>query len=371
MESRFHFSNLSEFMDAFPSEKYCIEYLEKKRWPNGVVSPYDPTSTVYRRHTRGDGQYRCGNTKRNFNVKTGTIFHGSSQPLKKWFLAIYMITSNKKGYAAMQLARDIGVSDPTALLMLHKIREAMSYSGDKLTGEVEIDETFVGGKNKNRHWNKRLPISRGRSMSDKIAVMGMLQRDGKVVCEVTVNTRTKSLTKPILENVDKSATIYVDEWKGYNQVKKTYKNGVVNHSKGKWAIGDACTNGIESFWGQCKRSINGSYVNITGAHMHRYFNEFAFRHNTRNVSDYERFELFFDNIEHTITQDAIRKEFKERNRRNLSELSEEQWTFWREREKKRKQKEKESKKKRQARNKRYYAKKKAQQAALQVIAASA
>jgi hypothetical protein len=219
----------------------------------------------------------------------------------------------------------------------------MSYSGDKLTGEVEIDETFVGGKNKNRHWNKRLPISRGRSMSDKIAVMG-IQRDGKVVCEVTVNTRTKSLTKPILENVDKSATIYVDEWKGYNQVKKTYKNGVVNHSKGKWAIGDACTNGIESFWGQCKRSINGSYVNITGAHMHRYFNEFAFRHNTRNVSDYERFELFFDNIEHTITQDAIRKEFKERNRRNLSELSEEQWAFWREREKKRKQKEKESKK---------------------------
>lgn len=370
MEDRFKFSNLSEFMDAFPSEKYCIEYLEKKRWPNGVIiSPFDPTAKVYRRK---DGTYRCSKTKNNFNVKQGTIFQGAAIPLRKWFLAIYLLTSRKRGISATQLAKDLGISEPCAWLMLHKIRGAMAYNGEKLDGEVEIDETFVGGKNKNRHKDKQLPMSRGRALYDKIAVMGMKQRDGNVICEVTVDTRTKSLTKPILEHVDKDAKIYVDEWKGYNQVKKTYKNGVVNHSKQVWADGDACTNQIEGFWGTyCKRSLIGCYNNVSGAHMHRYFNEFTFRHNTRNVSDYERFELFFDNIEHPTTEKEIKSEFKERNRRNLSKISEEQWAFWRAREKKRKQKEKESKKKRQARNKRYYAKKKAQQAALQAIAASA
>lgn len=191
-----NFKSLFDLLQAFPTEESCREHIEKTRWSNGVTSPFDPTSKVY---NYGNGKYRCKNSGKNFNVKTGTIFCGSKVPLRKWFIAIWFETSHKKGISSIQLSKDISVTQKTAWFMLQRIRECFFFENkSKLDGDVELDETFVGGKNKNRHRNKRVKHSQGRSFKDKTPVLGMLQRGGNVVCRVVKSTSKKHLTAPIL-----------------------------------------------------------------------------------------------------------------------------------------------------------------------------
>lgn len=218
------FKSLFDLLQAFPTEESCIEYLEKKLWNGTPVSPYDPTSKVYR---RGDGMYRCKNTGKNFNIRIGTLFEGSKISLRKWFYAVYMVTCHTKGISSVQLSKDIHVTQKTAWFMTHHIREAFKQDyKEKFDGEVELDETFVGGKNKNRHWNK----------------------------------------------------------------KAKNKHHVVDHGHGIYVSGGAYTNTIEAFWGNyCKRAINGIYNWVSRKHMQQYFDEFCFRYKTRNVSINERF----------------------------------------------------------------------------------
>lgn len=182
-----NFNSAFTLMQVFNTEKKCIRYLESKLWKNSEpVSPYDTTSKVYR---RGDGMYRCKNTGKNFNVRVGTIFEGTKLPLRKWFLSIYLICNHKKAISATQLSSDINVTLKTAWFLLQKIRKTFQVvQYEKLDGEVELDETFVGGKNKNRHANKKVGKCQGRCFKDKIPVMGMLQRGGKVVCKVVHDT---------------------------------------------------------------------------------------------------------------------------------------------------------------------------------------
>lgn len=302
------FRSLADFHRSFPTEKSCIRFLERKLWPHGVISPYDPMSKVYK---RGDGLYRCKNTGKNFNVRIGTIFEGSKVPLTKWFLAIYLITSRKKGISSIQLAKDIQITQKTAWYMLHKIRCGFKYVGEKLDGEVELDETFVGGKNKNRHSKGKIRNARGRSHIDKEPVMGMLQRDPnggglKVICYQVKNTSWKQLTRHIITNVKRNVTLYMDDWKGYNPVRKIYNHCVVDHGHGIYAIDGAYTNTIEAFWSNyCKRAIDGTYNSISKHHLQRYFDEFSFRYNTRKVNDTERFVMFFGNINYPMTHKQI------------------------------------------------------------------
>ena len=304
------FRSLADFHRSFPTEKSCIRFLERKLWPNGVVSPFDLTSKVYK---RGDGLYRCKNTGKNFNVRIGTIFEDSKMPLTKWFLAIYLITSRKKGISSIQLSKDIGTTQKTAWYMLHKIRCGFKCVGEKLDGEVELDETFVGGKNKNRHSKGKIRNARGRSHLDKEPVMGMLQRDpngggAKVICFQVDNTSWKPLTRNIITHVKRDVTLYMDDWQGYKVVKRVYKHSVVDHGHGIYAIDGAYTNTIEAFWSNyCKRTINGTYNYISKHHLQRYFDEFSFRYNTRKVNDNVRFEMFFENINYPITHKEIIK----------------------------------------------------------------
>lgn len=300
------FKSLFDLLQAFPTEQSCITYLEKQLWPNGEpVSPYDPTSKVYR---RGDGMYRCKNTGKNFNIRIGTIFEGSKVELRKWFVAIYEITTSNKGISSVKLAEDIGVTQKTAWYMNQRIREAFNMAlEEKLDGDVELDETFVGGKNKNRHKNKRVKNSQGRSFKDKIPVMGMLQRGGKVVCKVVRSTSYKSLTLPILRNVKRTATLYSDEWYGYRTVSKLYKHYIVDHGHGQYVNGNIYTNTIEGFWSIMKRGLIGIYNHTSRKHLQRYVNEFCFRYNYRKKDSRERFNCLLCNSKHPITYQELIK----------------------------------------------------------------
>lgn len=300
------FKSLFDLLQAFPTEESCIAYLEKQLWGDGEpVSPYDPTSKVYR---RGDGMYRCKNTGKNFNVRIGTIFEGSKVELRKWFVAIYEITTSNKGISSIKLADDIGVTQKTAWYMSQRIREAFNIAlEEKLDGEVELDETFVGGKNKNRHKNKRVKNSQGRSFKDKVPVMGMLQRGGKVICEVVRNTSYKSLTVPILRNVKRTATLYSDEWQGYKTISKLYNHYIVDHGHGQYVNGNAYTNNIEGFWSIMKRGLTGIYNHTSKKHLQRYVNEFCFRYNYRGMDGKDRFNCLLCNSKHRITYNELTK----------------------------------------------------------------
>jgi hypothetical protein len=221
--------SLFELEQALLTEKACVKYYEQFRWPNGAVSPFDPTSKVY---VYRNGRYRCKNTGKYFNVKTGTMFHNTKISLRQWFFAIWL-TFHKKGISSCQLARDIGVTQKTAWFMLHRIRNCFSCENHHiLDGIVEADETFIGGKNKNRHHDKKVKNSQGRSFKDKTPILGLLQRKGKVVCRVVKNTSAKQLTPIIRKTVKRTAKLYTDEWSGYNKAGKRYTRKIVNHGNG-------------------------------------------------------------------------------------------------------------------------------------------
>lgn len=298
------FDSLYSLMEAFPDENSCYEYLEHLRWPEGVTSIYDPSSRVY---SLPGHWYMCKNTKRKFNVKHGTIFSHSRIPLRKWFIAIWHILVCRKGISSTQLARTIGITQKSAWFILQKIRHCFGYMfKDKLKGVIECDETFVGGKNKNRHWDKKAKNSQGRSCKDKVPVLGMLQKDGNVICVVLKDTSAEEITPAILKNIKPFSTLYTDEWKGYNDVVDLYDRFKVDHSKGKYCVGIVTTNTIEGFWAILKRGYAGVYHLMSKRHLQKYTDEFTLRYNTRAMTQQECFEMFLRNVNHPVSHRQIK-----------------------------------------------------------------
>ena len=290
------------FASTFPTEQSCIEYYEQIRWNGNVVSPFDETAKVYKCK---NGKYRCANTGKYFDVKTGTIFAHTKLPLRYWFYAMFLFLSHKRGVSSCQLARDLGVTQKTAWNMLNKIREYMDCENDhQLSAEVEIDETFVGGKNKNRHKDKKVEKCQGRSFKDKVPVFGMYQRGGNIVAKVVPDTKAKTLTPLLEQYVSTESRVFTDGWE-YGDINSRYEQLSVDHGAGFYGTSYVnnegeyivvCTNGIECAWSHLKRTILGTYYKVSKKYLQRYVDEFTFRFNTRNIGDFQRFELLLRNI---------------------------------------------------------------------------
>lgn len=288
-----------DFRASFPDEESAIKYYEKVRWGDNVVSPFDPTSKVYKCK---DGRYKCKNTGKYFTYRTGTFFANSKLDFRDWLYAIIMITNHKNGISSYQLADDLDISQKTAWYMLHRIRTAMTKENNqKLSGEVEIDETFIGGKNGNRHKDKKVKNSQGRSYKDKVPVFGILERGkgGKIFAKVVPNTQAKTLVPIVKKNVGVGSTVYTDGW-SYKGLEKKYTQMSVDHSKKFYGmllvtddgeIIEVTTNRIENAWSLLKRAIKGTYIHVSKKYLQRYVDEFVFRFNTRKISKNDRIEL--------------------------------------------------------------------------------
>lgn len=291
------FKSIIELLERFPTEQSCIDYLEKVRWKDGVISPFDKTSKVYKcKHNR----YRCKNTGKYFNVKTDTMYDNTKISLKKWFVAIYLVTEHKKGISSYQLARDIHISQKTAWFLLQRIRNCFHLEPkEKLKGVVEIDETFVGGKNKNRHWDKKVPQSQGRSFKDKTPVFGILQREGIVIAKVVTDTKAKTLRPFIDKYIQEGSVVNTDEW-FYGNLHEKYIHKQVFHAAKVYAMEDVYTNTIEGFWSIFKKGIIGVYQQTSRKHLQKYVDEFCFRYNNRKISANARFHLFLQNTDRRL-----------------------------------------------------------------------
>ena len=296
-------NTLQEAILYFSLPDNCREYLVSKRWPNGVECPRCGSKSVAFQPTYNRWQCNARHDRRQFTLKTGTIFEDSPLGLDKWLPAAWLITSCKNGISSYEIHRDLKVTQKTAWFMLHRIRLAMqdNITGGKLGGEVEVDETFVGGKARNMHADKRAEKIKGRGPNGKAIVAAVLERGGKVRTKVVEKRKKKELQSLVRDNVEAGAAIYSDELKSYNGLNGDYAHQVINHTIA-YVEGNVHTNGMENFWSLLKRGLHGTYISVEPFHLFRYVDEQAFRFNTRlhadgeKLTDGERFGIVMDQI---------------------------------------------------------------------------
>lgn len=274
--------NLSffEWTELFPTDEAAEKWFTENRWPDGVRCPVCDSDNIQTRPTRKPQPYRCRICFKDFSAKTNTLMHGSRLGYKKWMLAIYLVGTTNKSISSMDLHRKLGVTQKTAWFMAHRIREAYGIKAEPLTGTVEVDEAYFGGRKK--------PGIRGRGAIGKAPVFGMKSREtGKVIAFPIDKPSKKTLHKSINNNVARGSSVYSDGWKGYKGL-TGFTHEVVEHSRYEFVREDIHTNGIESFWAILKRGYHGTFHWMSHKHLFRYVNEFVGRFNSRELDQLEQ-----------------------------------------------------------------------------------
>lgn len=280
---------LKNFYQKFPTEEACLEYLEKMRWPETRACPHCGSVKTYK--FKNGKLFKCGDCRKQFTAKVGTIFTDSHIKLQDWFLAIYLLTSLKKGISSIRMAEYLGVTQKTAWFMLQRIRYAMDYGTiDKpLGGVTEADETYIIGTK----------AAKGRHVA-KVAVMGIVERkkgSGRIVTKVT-RVPDATVAMPFIRAyLKQNAILNTDESRIYNRVKREYHHEFVTHAKREYARGDVTTNTVEGAWAHLKLGLKAIYLGVSAKHLAMYCAEFGYRYNTRDITSAERFEKWFERID--------------------------------------------------------------------------
>src|ERR1700688_2756560 len=296
--------SLQEAIVYFSNPDNCIDYLAIRRWPDGrVLCPSCGSDKVKFHAERRIWQCSSHHSKRQFSIKVGTVMEDSAIPLDKWLTAAWLITNCKNGISSYEIARDVKVTQKSAWFMLHRIRLAMQDEtlGSKLGGnggEVEADETFIGGKARNMHKNvkARRITGQGRNTDDKIMVMGILERGGKVRTKIVADRKQETLHGAVRANVEAGADLFTDTFGAYKGLQGEFEHQVVDHAL-RYVDGRVHTNGLENFWSLLKRGLAGTYVAVEPFHLFRYLDEQTLRFNNRkNLDDAGRFNAAVSRI---------------------------------------------------------------------------
>lgn len=288
MDSQGNPDTLMEAIKFFSNPETCFWFVAEMRWPDGVECPRCGGGGFSFLKTRM--LFKCKTCAKQYSVKVGTIFEDSPVGLDKWLTAMWMMANCKNGVSSCEIARSIGVTQKSAWFMLHRIRRVMKTGTfTKLTGEVEADETFIGGKARNMHSSVKAGRITGTGIRDKTAVMGILERGGEVHVAVVPNRKKAALQAEVRQHVEVGAALYTDLLLSYEGLASDYAHQVVDHAR-EYVNGRVHTNGLENFWSLLKRGIHGTYVSVEPFHLSRYLDEQAFRYNNRkNMNDADRF----------------------------------------------------------------------------------
>lgn len=287
---------LQEAILYFSDPDRCIEYVKAWRWPDGKVTcPTCGSDKATFNPNQRRWQCNKRHSKRQFSVKVGTIMEDSPLGLDKWLVAMWLVANCKNGISSCEIARALGITQKSAWFMDHRIRLSMQddFYGKKLGGnggEIEVDESFIGGKARNMHVGERKRRITGTGTKDKTAVIGILERGGKVRASVVPNRRKNTLQAEVRKYVEAGAALYTDALLSYEGLAGEYAHQVVDHAV-QYVDGRVHTNGLENFWSLLKRGISGTYLSVEPFHLYRYLDEQAFRFNNRKVTDADRFNL--------------------------------------------------------------------------------